>query len=308
MKALVLSGGGARGSYECGALKHLLGERQEKYDIITGTSVGALNGAFVAMFSHGQEQMAARELENLWLAIDTSKVWKKWYWGMFGILPVVLPRWLGGKLSAYSTAPLQAMVERHLNATLIAGSGKKLRIGAVDLDSSRRSVWTEEHVQQIKKAVLASSSFPLFFEPIEIDGHLYTDAGVREICPISDAIDAGADEIHLITTGPEDVTSPLDRKSGLSLGIRVLDVMGSEIEHWDVKAVELYNALYESRHPLATGKYHINMKVLRPKHKILDNSLDFSPELVRKNIELGLADARAFDWDSPAWAAPDGIV
>lgn len=55
MKALVLSGGGGKGSYQAGAIKYLLGERRENYDIITGTSVGALNGSFLSMYSTGKE-------------------------------------------------------------------------------------------------------------------------------------------------------------------------------------------------------------------------------------------------------------
>lgn len=304
MRALCLSGGGAKGAYQVGALKHLLGERKETYDIITGTSVGALNGAFLSMFALGDEHEAIEGLEKLWLGIDSSKVWRKWYWGLLGVLPVVLPKWLGGKLSAYSTAPLRDLVEKKLKPRAVASSGKKLRIGAVDLDSGVRQVWTEQDVAHLKKAVLASSSFPMFFEPVEIAGRLYTDAGVREISPIEDAIKAGAREIHLITTGPEEVVSPLDRKGGLSLGQRVLGVMTSEIERWDVKTVELYNALYEARHPLATGKSHIHLKVLRPKKELLDNALDFSPGDISVNIGRGLVDARGMNWDPTPVVSP----
>lgn len=46
MKALILSGGGARGAYEAGAALALL--QHERFDIICGTSIGAINGAFIA--------------------------------------------------------------------------------------------------------------------------------------------------------------------------------------------------------------------------------------------------------------------
>lgn len=45
-RAIVLSGGGARGAYQIGVWKALR-ELNIKYDIITGTSVGALNGALM---------------------------------------------------------------------------------------------------------------------------------------------------------------------------------------------------------------------------------------------------------------------
>ena len=51
MKALVLSGGGAKGSYQLGVWKALR-ELNIKFDIITGTSVGALNGALIVQNSY----------------------------------------------------------------------------------------------------------------------------------------------------------------------------------------------------------------------------------------------------------------
>ena len=57
-KGLVLAGGGALGAYQIGAYEALL-ELGHKFDIITGTSIGALNGSFIAsdMFE---------ELKGLW--------------------------------------------------------------------------------------------------------------------------------------------------------------------------------------------------------------------------------------------------
>ena len=299
MRALVLSGGGAKGAYQVGALKYLLGERAEHYDIFVGTSVGALNAAYLAMFSAGNEMDSAKGLEDLWLGIDSPSIWKKWYRGLLGHLPVVLPKWLGGKSSVYSTAPLRSLVGKRLKPGAVAMSGKKLRIGAVDLDSGERKIWDENDGGVLHRAVCASSAFPIFFEPVEIDGSLYTDAGVRDVSPISDAIEAGATEIHLLATGPENVTGSLPGKDALSLGRRVLGVMGSEIERWDVKVVELYNALYAAKHPKAVGKSHISLKVLRPKGDLLENALDFNPRDIRLNMTLGYSDARAFDWNLP---------
>ena len=47
MRGLVLEGGGAKGSFHVGALKALY-ERGYTFDGVTGTSIGALNGAFIA--------------------------------------------------------------------------------------------------------------------------------------------------------------------------------------------------------------------------------------------------------------------
>jgi NTE family protein len=62
MRALILSGGGARGAYETGAAVALL--QHESFDIVCGTSIGAMNGALVA-------QDEADKLEQLWRSISS---------------------------------------------------------------------------------------------------------------------------------------------------------------------------------------------------------------------------------------------
>mgnify|MGYP001388253301 CR=1 FL=1 len=65
--AIVLSGGGARGSFEAGVLRKL--SERKKFDIVCGTSIGAINGALTA-------QEAFDELEQLWSTISTLNVVK----------------------------------------------------------------------------------------------------------------------------------------------------------------------------------------------------------------------------------------
>jgi NTE family protein len=63
--AIVLSGGGARGAFEAGVLKNL--SQRKKFDIVCGTSIGAINAALTA-------QQAFDELEQLWSTIATLNV------------------------------------------------------------------------------------------------------------------------------------------------------------------------------------------------------------------------------------------
>jgi predicted acylesterase/phospholipase RssA len=56
-RALVLSGGGARGAYEAGVVTALF--EREDFDIVCGTSIGAINGALAA-------QGASGRLRDLW--------------------------------------------------------------------------------------------------------------------------------------------------------------------------------------------------------------------------------------------------
>src|SRR3954470_9550533 len=74
---LVLAGGGARGAYEAGVLRALLpalAERGERPSIVVGTSVGALNAAYLA--TDGAKDAAARgeNARKEWLSISYSGV------------------------------------------------------------------------------------------------------------------------------------------------------------------------------------------------------------------------------------------
>jgi NTE family protein len=82
-RALILGGGGALGAYEAGAIKALcnnLIERDKKngdhsrllFDVIAGTSIGAMNGAvFVSQFLQtGSWKDAAKSLIDFWVDVD----------------------------------------------------------------------------------------------------------------------------------------------------------------------------------------------------------------------------------------------
>ena len=65
-KALVLSGGGAKGAYQIGAIK-ALGKLDKKFDIVVGTSIGAINAAMYA-----QKRLFLTRL--LWKYMTTDKL------------------------------------------------------------------------------------------------------------------------------------------------------------------------------------------------------------------------------------------
>src|SRR2546421_3753562 len=83
-RALVLSGGGAKGSWQVGACQHLIVERGLWFDVIAGVSAGAVNAATLAQ-ARDPDELAA-ELEHL------RAVWL----GLRGSRDVYRRRWLGG--------------------------------------------------------------------------------------------------------------------------------------------------------------------------------------------------------------------
>lgn len=68
-KALVLAGGGTRGAYQNGAIKALRKLHKADFDIVTGTSIGALNAALVV-------QKDYKAMDNMWHTLTQDKIVK----------------------------------------------------------------------------------------------------------------------------------------------------------------------------------------------------------------------------------------
>ena len=289
MKALVFSGGAAKGAYQVGALKHLLGELENKYDSIHGTSVGAINGAYLAMFSHGQEKECIDNLENLWKKLKTSDIYVDW---------INLPKplnYLGyltalWKPSLYNSKPLMKLIEKNFDNEKIKYSGKQLRISAVSLSTGEFRMFTEKY-DDLVGAILASSSFPGAFCPIELEGQLWTDGGVREITPLKSAISTGADEIDIIVTSPRKEKSSFTNNPNLiKLGPRIIDIMSEEIAVNDLARAEEINNLIMSGQEVPNKRY-IKFNIIRPAKKLVKSSLEFEQKFIRPMIDKGYEDA-----------------
>src|SRR5712664_3334609 len=131
-RALVLSGGGAKGAYEAGALLQLMGEEKRDYDILCGTSVGAINAAYLAQTPLGSPGAAIDKLLDMWCAVGPEKVYKRWF--PFGALSAL---W---KPSVYDSRPLQDWIRSGLSPADIRTSGRKLRVVAVSLKTGESYV------------------------------------------------------------------------------------------------------------------------------------------------------------------------
>lgn len=285
-RALVLSGGGAKGAYEVGVIKRLLGDRRTDYTVYSGTSVGAINSAHLCQFKTGSEAQAADALERLWRDINTGHVYKDW--NFLGKLNAL---W---KPSVYTTAPLRAFIRANLNELLVKQSGKRLRMSAVSVKTGDRRVWNEDSLHLLD-GIMASAAMPVFFEPIALDADLYVDGGIRETTPVRDAVKLGATDLDVIVVDQEKLEGALPtRPKALDVAKRTLGTMLLEIEQCDLEQALLHNRLIEA----GVGdpeKRKLNIRVLRPQ-KALGDPLDFSPEKIRREIAQGYEEAKVAGW------------
>ncbi len=183
--ALALAGGGARGAYHIGVWRALR-ELGVRFDIVTGTSVGALTGAIIAQ---GDYETAAETFGN----IKNSDVME---------LPDNLDE-LGGfvkfvaKNGGVDTTPLAELLERCVSEQKVRSSGVDFGLVIVrrsDMYPIEATLDTIPEGELLKYMLASASIFPFFASP-DIDGEKYIDGGMFNNLPVGLADDMGADEV-----------------------------------------------------------------------------------------------------------------
>jgi NTE family protein len=183
MKAFVLSGGGNLGSLQAGMLTALL-EAEIVPDMLVGTSIGAVNAAFLAA-NPSLEQ--AVSLCEMWTGLRSREVFS---WNPIGIGASL---WRRGAL--LSPKKWRRFLGRRIPYERIEDAAVPLRIAATDFDDGAPVIFDSGSVLD---AVMASTSLPLVWPPYRIGQHHYLDGALSNQVPLKPAIDAGADTIYVL--------------------------------------------------------------------------------------------------------------
>lgn len=287
MRGLCLSGGGAKGAFQVGALEYLAEHETKTFQVGSGTSVGAINIAGLAMQPPGSGlgtyvEFLIRAWERL---AKTEDVWK-----------LRFPPYAAGlmKPSVGDNAPLRRLLHELVDFDRVMG-GTPCTVVGWDLLSGQTRTWDlreAKNPQELVSFLLASSSFPMAFPPEQIGAGWYTDGGITDIAPTRRLIQAGCVHITAILCRNPDVPEVLaekDLKSTLDVGLRCLDGMESEIVRGDFAQLQLTNRLVAAN--AAAGKRWVDLTVIAP-HEPLGNPLDFSPALTRRRRAVGREAAR----------------
>jgi NTE family protein len=171
--ALVLGGGGARGFAHVGVIR-VLEDAGVPVELIVGSSVGSLIGAFYA----GPTNSYA--LERIARGLERDDIFD------FGLAPALFGNGLA------SGDRLEAFVRKHTSADRIEALRIPYAAVATDLDTGETVVLRSGDVA---RAVRASSAIPGVFEPVRIDGRLLVDGAVSRNLPVAIAREMGADVV-----------------------------------------------------------------------------------------------------------------
>jgi len=185
--ALVLGGGGTLGAVQVGFVRRLT-ELAIPIDFVVGTSVGALNAAYVAFHDDPGHDC----FERVWAGLSGRQLYRR--------NPLTAVRTLAGsRMSLYDSRMVSSLVREHLHHDDFSAALIPLHITATNLCTGGREVFSEG---PLLRAILASSAIPGVFPPVRIGGDLYADGGITAGLDIAAAVELGASTIIAIDLRP----------------------------------------------------------------------------------------------------------
>jgi len=200
--ALVLSGGGARGALQVGALRALL-EANIQPDLLVGTSIGAVNAA--ALATRGVSASSILSLVEDWHAATAADLLPS------NALRLMMHAMLNRAAHRPDHRLRDFFIARGLSPDLHFGDihGVRLIVVATDLNTGRMVLYGQDPQQSVLEGILASTALPPWTQPLEKDGRLLMDGGVVSNLPIEPAVAQGAAEIIAL-----DLTDPRGALTG----------------------------------------------------------------------------------------------
>jgi NTE family protein len=289
--AVVLSGGGARGAYEAGVLFHLFTKlparlgRPIRFDIISGSSVGAIHACFLA--GHAGEPESLAELIEIWRAFAIEEVLRMTPFRLVSIPARLLgfgrrakpieaevpsaPQRIPGILDfsplervILSRVPWEAIPGKIACGAIdaVAVATTEVKSGAtiifVDNREGRVDGWARDPfvvaraTRLAPEHALASAAIPLIFPAIRIGESFYCDGSLRLNTPLSPALRLGADRVLVIG-----VHYPRLKEAGVAvvpessvgspafLAGKVLNALLLDRVDYDADRLHLFNAVLE---------------------------------------------------------------
>ncbi len=285
---IVLSGGGARGAYEAGVVAGIVEvlsrtpREHAPFSIFTGTSVGAINAAYLAAHAERPDMHVEGLLEH-WRALELGKHLSldPLRFLAAGRVRERLARWREGDDERFGRSlldpkALEALVEEtipyeRLHDNVRAGVVRALVVAALEISTGRTTQFAElapgatfaasqdprrlYRPSEIEaRHVLASAALPLLFPARRIGRHYYCDGGIRFNTPIAPAIRCGATRLVVISLlypraswaeadSPEAEGNVAAYPSPIFLLGKVLDALLLDPVRYDLQVMERLNRL-----------------------------------------------------------------
>jgi NTE family protein len=268
-RALILSGGGARGAFQVGVWNYLQ-EKGWDPDLICGTSVGAINAVAIG------SGMPLEKLMHIWKTLDRRSAYR---WRLLRFL------WFALFTKAFrpilDSGPLRTTIANALDLETLRRSRRNILITTVNMETNRVNLF-DQHTIAVDH-VMASSALPGFFPWQTIDGQPHWDGGVMVNTPLFPALEQGADEIIVVLLSP---VGQFDQPE--PRGVR--DVAELAFEQLLIGSCQ---ATLHERSPAFGGKQHPRISIVAPTRMLGFRSLlNFSVKQSLQLIDEGYAEAK----------------
>lgn len=186
--AFVLSGGGSRGAMQVGALRALV-EAGCHPDLVVGTSIGAVNGTFLAV--HGFTHRGVENLVRCWEQLSATNMLPSNLW--WQAMRLFLRPAKGSSQERVREFAIAQGLSPELRFRDI--SGARLYTVALDLNQGCPVVFGDDPDERVLDSMLASMAIPPWMAPLKRGERLLVDGGFVSNLPIETALDRGATEI-----------------------------------------------------------------------------------------------------------------
>lgn len=295
---LVLTGGGSRSAYQVGvllALAEMLPRARNPFQVIVGTSAGAVAASVLAAEAHHWRRAVAG-LERVWANFQSSQVFHvdashMLRAGAHWVLALVS----GGMVlappkSVLDNTPLRELLGVHVDCAGIRRSIERGHVRAFALCASSYSTgrtvaffdgidsirdWSRVQrigvrTQLTLDHLIASAAIPLLFPPIRIGDEYYGDGAMRQVHPLSPAIHLGADRLLIIGVRARRAAGvqvnrlpPIMPTPGEIFGY-MLDTLFTDQIYSDLEQLERFNELVHAAPQAARGGRPIETLMLAP--------------------------------------------
>ena len=198
-RAVVLSGGGTKGAYEIGVWRALR-ELSVEYHIVTGTSIGSINGAMMAMgdFEKAEQVWQGMVMGDLMKEPPQEKsILRTLVESIFPAPEMHRKKLIDG---AVDNAPFHNFVRDHINEEEVRASAVDYGLVTVRARDRKPFLLTKDMIPEglLKDYIIASSSVYPVFPMHRIGGEYYIDGMYHDNLPVRLALAMGAEELIVV--------------------------------------------------------------------------------------------------------------
>lgn len=287
MKSIVLSGGGALGSFEAGFLFTIFD--YVKFDNICGTSVGSLNGALLA-------QAYLENNRNVIYDVWMNKIQKNkdvYTTNYFKIFTNSAP---------FSFNPLKKIIKETISFDGLIAMEQTLRINTTDLGSGELKTFSNKdediYAEKLLNALMASSSIPPVFPYVTINGNKYVDGGLRANIPIINILSEKDNDYALILISFRPNLKTEIKEYGLiETSMRAINILTNEVSRGDLRELDKlhkYGMLISNNKEMEKNPETIEIDIVQPLEDPCPDVLDFSHASLQQGFEEGVKYAEKY--------------